>query len=99
MIEKTIVPKKKAVKVTFRLPADVAETGIAIVGDFNNWDDKKDLMKRDKKNGHWGKTLTFDLGSEVQFRYLIDGSLWVNDGDADRYEANEFGTENAVIVV
>ena len=99
MIIKKKVTKNNAVKVTFQLPADAAEESVALVGDFNNWDETKDLMKLNKKNGHWSKTLTFEPGMEVQFRYLIDGSRWQNEAEADRFIANDFGTENAVLVV
>ena len=97
MITKKKVQKDNTVKIRFELPAETAEQSIAIVGDFNEWDETKDLMKLNKKGGYWTKTLTFDQENEVQFRYLIDGKTWDNDADADRYVPNGFGTENAVL--
>ena len=34
---------------------------------------------------------------EFQFRYLVDDQQWVNDADADRYIANEFGEDNCLV--
>jgi 1,4-alpha-glucan branching enzyme len=99
MITKKKTQKSDAVKVSFRLPAETAEKSVAVVGDFNNWDKNKGRMRLDKKSGYWSKTITLDRGSEVQFRYLIDGDQWRNDEDADRYLVNDFGTENAVLVI
>lgn len=99
MITKKNVQKGKAIQVRFQLPAEAARQSVAIVGNFNGWDETKDQMKHSKKNGTWSKTLTLEPGEEVQFRYLIDGSQWLNDEDADRYLANAFGTENAVLVL
>ncbi|HMB89421.1 MAG TPA: isoamylase early set domain-containing protein [Rhodothermales bacterium] len=99
MITKKNVQKGDAVKIRFQLPAEHAQQSVAIVGNFNDWDETKDLMKLSKKDGTWSRTLTLEPGREVQFRYLIDGSQWYNDEDADRYLANAFGTENAVLVL
>lgn len=99
MIKTTRKAKDGAVKVTFQLPADAAQTSVAIVGDFNDWDPQKDLMKRNKKNGHWSKTLQLEAGREYQFRYFIDESQWRNEEQATRQVPNAYGTENAVLTV
>ena len=98
MIEKK-TSKNNAVKVTFQLPEAIAEKSVAVVGDFNAWDETKGEMKRGRKNGYWRKTLTFEAGQDLQFRYLIDGRQWRNDEQADRYVANGFGTENGVLIL
>ena len=36
---------------------------------------------------------------QAQFRYLIDDQFWENDPQADKYQPNEFGTENSVVII
>jgi hypothetical protein len=42
-------------------------------------------------------TLYLDTGRTYQYRYLIDGTDWMNDPFADRTAPNPFGEENAVL--
>jgi hypothetical protein len=52
------------------------------------------------KNGAFSTTLDLKVGREYQFRYLIDETDWVNDGEADKYVASSFpGVENSVVVL
>ncbi len=98
MINRETAANGKSVKVTFELPADVAQRSVSVVGDFNNWDDSKHKMKLDKKSGTWTKSVSLKPGT-YQFRYLVDEADWRNDEQADRYEGNEFGSENGVIQI
>lgn len=97
MIEKKLSPKGRSVRVTFQLPAEAAENSVAVVGDFNDWDKEKDLMKRDGKKGVWTKSISLKPDSTYQFRYYIDDREWRNDEQADRYVANEYFSENSVL--
>ena len=99
MISKKTSPKGNSVRVTFSLPADSAADSAAVVGEFNNWDAKKGAMKLDAKKGVWTKGVSVKPGGEYQFRYYLDGSNWTNDEESDRFEANEFFSENGVIAV
>jgi hypothetical protein len=38
-----------------------------------------------------------EAGKEYQFRYLIDGTVWKNDPQADSFVENSFGEENSVV--
>jgi 1,4-alpha-glucan branching enzyme len=95
MITKQFTPKKTVCKATFTVPAGKAAKSVAILGDFNNWDPKADLLK--KKNDAWETTLRLDSNAEYKFRYLIDDTTWENDEAADAYVANEFGTEDSIV--
>ena len=97
MITKQFTPKRTVCKVTFSVPAEWAAEEVAVVGDFNNWDPSKDVLK--KKNGAWEGTVRLQPESEYNFRYYIDGSKWENDDAADAYVANEHGTENSVLKI
>ena len=101
MIKKKFLKTK--CKVTFELPtsiADGAET-VYLVGDFNNWDERSTVMdkKADKKQGNrFSLTLDLDLNREYQYRYLVNGTRWENDWDADKYLPNPFSGDNSVVI-
>ncbi|MBI5666196.1 MAG: PilZ domain-containing protein [Nitrospirae bacterium] len=87
-------------KVTFRLPQAAAMDAqtVVIAGDFNNWDTAASPMTQ-LKNGDFKITLSLDAGRDYRFRYLIDGSRWENDWSADRYERNDYGADDSVVVL
>jgi hypothetical protein len=87
-------------KVTFRLPKEAAPNAqrIMIVGDFNKWDTTKTPMKR-LKSGNFMATLDLYSNREYRFRYLIDGTRWENDWQADKYVPNSFGSDDSVVIV
>lgn len=97
MITKAYTPKRTVCKVTFSLPSDWAQESISLVGDFNDWD--PEANKLELKNDTWQTTVRFVPGTSVRFRYYIDGANWVNDEQADTYEANEFGSEDGVVTI
>jgi len=100
-IKKEYLKSKKICKVTFRLPRIAAPdaNSVFIVGDFNDWNIYANPMKKLKK-GDFTLTLNLEPGNEYQFRYLIDGSTWENDWNADKYVKSPFGdSENSVIVI
>jgi hypothetical protein len=41
--------------------------------------------------------LDLQSGKEYRFRYLLDGTLWENDWDADSYVPNGFDGEDSVV--
>jgi hypothetical protein len=94
------MPKKKTladrgiVRVTFELPAEVQGSVIHLVGDFTGWEGTP--MEK-QPDGSWRTTVDLAPDGTFEFRYLIDGTRWENDWDADRYVANAFGQENSVI--
>jgi len=97
MLSKTYTPKRTVCKVTFTLPGDWANEGINLVGDFNDWNESADSMKKNKK-GDWEITKRLKPESSYKFRYLIDNTRWENDDNADQYVPNEFEGEDSVVV-
>ncbi len=100
-LQKRFLKSKPISKVTFRLPSSILKgaSEVALVGDFNNWDEKSTPMAQ-LKSGDFKVTLDLTTGQEYQFRYLIDCSTWENDGEADRYTPSGFpGVENSVVQV
>jgi 1,4-alpha-glucan branching enzyme len=95
---------KTKVKVTFELPPALTEGAeeVYLVGDFNNWDERATLMERklDKKKGATPRfvvELDLEPNREYQYRYLINGTNWQNEWDADKYAPNPFFGDNSVI--
>ncbi len=100
-LQKRFLKSKPISKVTFRLPSNVLNnpSHVALVGDFNNWDEKLTPMVQ-LKSGEFKVTLDLATGRNYQFRYLIDNQIWENDSEADSYTPSGFpGTENSVVQV
>ena len=96
MIKREILKKENKVKLTFIQPFEASDAGIALVGDFNNWDPKANkLMKRN--NGTASASVTLEPGQSIRFRYVREDGVWFNDDAADAYEPSEHGTENCVV--
>lgn len=96
-------PKKKmsVCTVTFQMTKGKAASAkdIHLVGDFNSWDTKATPMKK-QRDGSFSVTLDLNLGQEYQYRYLIDGTNWENDSEADKYVSSPFGdSKNSVLIL
>jgi 1,4-alpha-glucan branching enzyme len=99
MIRKEPGPTPDVVRVTFQLPSTVWAESVTLVGDFNDWNPRSNPMSRGRNDETWHATLALRRGQEYQFRYLVNGSQWCNDFDADRYVPNPFGGDNSVVVL
>lgn len=100
-LKKQYLKTKSICKVTFSLPeaAVGGATEVNLVGDFNNWSYNATPMKK-ARNGSFSVTIELQVGNEYQYRYLLDGSHWENDWEADTYVQTAFGdSENSVIIV
>jgi 1,4-alpha-glucan branching enzyme len=97
-LKKQFLKSKPVCKVTFKLDAQEAESAVKVqlVGDFNNWDESVQPMSASKSKD-FTTTLELETGKEYQFRYLINGSIWKNDPQADSYVGNAFGDSNSVV--
>jgi 1,4-alpha-glucan branching enzyme len=99
-VKKQYLKTKQICKVTFSIPKEIANSAgtVHLVGDFNDWSPVETAMKR-RKDGSITATLDLKPDREYAFRYLLDGTTWENDPQADKYVRNEYGSENSVIVV
>ncbi len=98
-IKKQLLKSKPVCKVSFKLTKDQSNNAgkVNLVGDFNNWNETSDEMKP-LKDGSFNHALELETGREYQFRYLVDGTTWINDDEADGYVNSGLGnSENAVI--
>ena len=95
-MKKEAIANSKKRSVTFELPGVEADS-VAVVGDFNSWNPATGAMKR-RKDGAWTKAVRLEPGT-YRFRYMADGNRWLNDPEADGYEASGMGEDNCILVV
>lgn len=96
MIYKTRSRLPEHVHIIFELPSCIWADHIALVGDFNDWNEKATLMHQNHE-GVWQAELDLPCGHCYEFRYLIDGE-WKTDYHADGFATNRFGSDNSVVV-
>ncbi|MBQ7159177.1 MAG: isoamylase early set domain-containing protein [Treponema sp.] len=99
-LKKTFSADGKKCKVVFTVKKEAAQgaKSISIAGDFNSWSSTETPLKK-AKDGSFSTELELDAGKEYQFRYLLDGSRWDNDWEADKYIPAPFSsTDNSVVV-
>jgi len=97
MLKKQYLKTKPECKVTFSFNPGHGDQ-VHLVGDFNGWDEQATPMKR-AKDGTFSVTLNLATGHDYQFRYLVDGTEWHNDVDADKYLPNPYSGDNSVVSV
>jgi 1,4-alpha-glucan branching enzyme len=69
------------------------------VGEFNNWDQSRNLMKK-SITGKFSLTLELEKNREYEFRYLVDETNWETDWDADSVASIPWSDEfNSVVKV
>ena len=101
MITKKTAKGKSVCKVTFELPQAAAEGAkqVQVLGDFNNWDPSNALLLKASKKGGFSASIDLESGREYAFRYLVDGTRWENDWQADKYVPTDLGIDNSVVVL
>jgi Glycogen recognition site of AMP-activated protein kinase len=84
-------------KVTFVLPKEAVENAetVAVLGDFNNWQDGVTLKKQ--KDGSFATAIELEKGRSYEFRFLINGEKWENAWNAEAYKPTPFGAYNSVV--
>ena len=98
MLKKTYTKTGTTCRVTFKVPAEIEAERIALLGEFNEWDAERHLMKKLKDGSH-SLTISLQAGQDYRFRYLLDGERWQNDESPDRLVPNGFGTRDCLVTV
>lgn len=99
--KKQYLKTKPYCRVTFRLSkrTGAGAQKAALAADFNNWKSGQTPMKA-LKSGDFTVTVALEKGREYQYRYVVDGSHWITDDQADKYIfCNYANTQNAVVIV
>ena len=100
-LAKQFLKSKPVCKVTFSLSPETVSgaKSVALVGEFNDWNAEAAPLKK-QKDGSYKATVELPVGSEYQFRYLIDGQTWCNDDTADKFvQSGVSSDDNSVIVL
>ncbi|OIN60071.1 isoamylase early set domain-containing protein [Arsenicibacter rosenii] len=99
-LAKQFLKSKPVCKVTFSVTPETINgaKSVALVGEFNEWNAEAAPLKK-QKDGSYKTTVELPVGSEYQFRYLIDGEQWLNDDTADKYVNSGVSAEDNCVVV
>lgn len=94
MIQTTYLKTKKACKVKFTYKDDKAGK-VELLGLNNDWENPVVLVK--KKDGSFSVEVALPIYSKQEFKYLVDGTYWVTEPEAEAESPNEFGTTNSIL--
>ncbi|MFO7536968.1 MAG: isoamylase early set domain-containing protein [Chloroflexota bacterium] len=94
MIRKRFFKTKDEVEVTFEYTETEGVNSVALVSEHNNW---QPVEMTPLKRGGFQTKERFPKNGRFQFRYLVNGEMWVNDEDADGYVGNEHGSQNSIV--
>ncbi|MBL0170102.1 MAG: isoamylase early set domain-containing protein [Gemmatimonadaceae bacterium] len=83
--------------VRFDLQLPTAARAVAIVGDFNGWDERATPMARRQRDGSWSVNVPMSPGRHV-YAFVVDGARWVVDPMAPQVPDEGYGPANAVMV-
>ena len=84
------------VYVQFALNAPGAQS-VAVAGDFDEWTGSHTLEDADG-DGIWTGRVPLQPGVHA-YMFLVDGSTWTTDPEAQRYSEDGFGNRNAILAV
>ncbi|MCR5285635.1 MAG: isoamylase early set domain-containing protein [Treponema sp.] len=70
---------------------------ITLVGEFNSWDKDATPMKKGP-DGAFSVKKQLDTNKQYQFRYCLDGNIWINDWKADSYVRSELANDDNSVV-
>lgn len=89
-------PGAEQVYVEFVLEAPDASS-VSVAGDFTSWSPSVKLQDADG-DGVWSGRAAVRPGVH-EYMFVLDGSEWVTDPNAERYSEDGFGNRNAVLAV
>ena len=83
-------------RVRFEVEAEPGSR-VALVGSFNNWNEKSHLLSDKARPGTFVKLVYLQPGT-YRYKFVING-VWSADSNCPTFETNEFGTLNSVLKV
>ena len=98
MLKRQKIAGTKIVKLSFVLAGDDPRLPAAVVGDFNDWDETADPLRR-RSNGTASAVVSLEAGRAYRFRYRSADGTWFNDDAADGYEPNAHGSTDCIVLV
>ena len=91
----TTTERGDAIRFDLTLPNTARE--VALVGDFNGWDEHATPMVRRPTDGAWSAQVPLPPGRHV-YAFVIDGKKWLVDPLAPQVPGEGYGPANAVVV-
>ncbi len=91
----TTTERGDAIRFDLTLPNTARE--VALVGDFNGWDENATPMVRRPNDGAWSAQVPLPPGRHV-YAFVIDGKKWLVDPLAPQVPDGGYGPANAVVV-
>lgn len=100
-LKKQFLKSKPVCKVTFAMDKEAVSgaSKVDLLGEFNNWNTAEPIAMKALKNGSFKVTIDLPAENEFQFKYLLDGEIWINDDSADKYVNSGLGAEENSVVV
>lgn len=71
---------------------------VALAGSFNNWSTTATPMEDSDGDGVWRVVLRLPAG-EYQYKFVVNGTVWVTDMKAEAFRDDGFGGKNSVVRV
>jgi hypothetical protein len=87
-------PSVRPIEFALRTPADSA---VALVGDFNDWNPAATPLRRDS-DGLWSVTVPLRPG-RYRYTFIVDGTRWRRDPAAPPALEDDFGAPTSVITI
>jgi len=84
-------------EVTFSYRTASKTNGVAVVGQFNNWDRGANPLSYNKGSNSWSTKVLIPIGV-YQYLYVINGSTWVPDPNAP-VALDPNGNKNSLLLV
>ena len=88
-----VVARTKLVEFLLQMPAASA---VSVAGTFNNWDVRRDPMRKGR-DGFWRCKVWTPVGRH-EYRFVVDGE-WISDPKAAASVPNPHGSRNSVLEV
>lgn len=89
--------QEKSKLTAFTLFINNAQT-VSLVGDFNSWEPSECKLSDPDGDGTWTVEVPLKPG-RYQYGFIVDGSKWATDPDAERYAVDGFGSKNAIVKI
>ena len=95
--KKRYISESAICKVIFSLPEEMEVQFAYVVGDFNQWQQQAAPMTQ-FASGEWKAQICMEAGKAYRYRYLVNGTEWITDLEADKYAPNPYGQQDAVVI-
>jgi hypothetical protein len=95
---RTVAIAEPAQRMTEFIFVNPSASQVAIVGDFNDWQEGVSQLRRVSEQGVWAITIPLAPG-RYHYTFVVDGTMWVADPAAPRTLEDDFGRPNSVITV